>query len=141
MSELMVDGGLMEGTIESATRLRRTLEAWRHWIYLESIRARPYGRDDLPLAHLTQQHRERCEVEARAYLCGDPGRVDPVGMRQLEGLLLELAARVGALRFHLTAGQVVTDGPLCGLLATQISGCVMLLWLLVGRGDVLEPCE
>jgi hypothetical protein len=121
--------------------LRRTLEAWRQWLHLEAIRARPYGRHDDALARLARQHRERCEVAAKELLCGEPGRADPVEMRRLQELLRELEGRAGALRCHLAGGEVVTDAPLCGLLATQLSASLMLLWLLVGRDEGAAPQE
>jgi hypothetical protein len=133
--------GLAEEDCRTGAGLQQTLEAWRQWVHLEAIRTRSYGQHDDALARLAQQHRERCEAAAKELLCGEPGRADPVGMPRLQELLLELGGRVGALRFHLGAGQVVTDGPLCGLLATQLAVCLMLLWLLVGRDEAIAPPE
>jgi hypothetical protein len=138
MSEAITAGGRAGRGERSGALLQETLEAWRQWVFLEAVRKRPCGRHDPTLARLVQEHREECEAAAKEILCGEPERADPVSMRRLEALLVELATRVGALRFHLAAGEIVTDEPLCGLLATQLSACAMLLWLVVGRDDGAE---
>jgi hypothetical protein len=138
MSEAIPAGGRAGSGVRDGAPLREALEGWRQWVHLEAVRKRPYGRHDPTLARLAQEHREQCEAAARELLCGERERAEPVSMRRLEGLLVEVATCVGALRFHLASGEVVTDEPLCGLLATQLAACSMLLWLVVGRGDAAE---
>ena len=134
MSKPAAGNGFILGAPEERQSLQETLQAWRDWIHLEAARERPYGKEAPTLVSQVREQREHGEAAARALLGLALGRVDPVETTQLQGLLLELAARSDALRARLAAGEVIRDAPLCGLLATQIAGCIALLWFLVGRG-------